>query len=149
MPGHVGQLIPVSAPVMRHARDAPAGIIGLRSGVEDLTDDRVFGPYGGGDGFDRGADRGMATMAADWLQRGRRFRQRQLRSFGEKLRDRIELPVIDTGSVPVYQVAESSPLRCAEHHVGSERRCAQADNSSLAWSRSVIGGIASTRRSAP
>src|ERR1700761_1966999 len=65
MPDHIGQLIPVSVPVMRHAGDAPAGTIGLRADVEDLADDRVLGADGRGDGGHRGADRGVTAMPVD------------------------------------------------------------------------------------
>jgi hypothetical protein len=44
----------------------------------------------------------MTAVPVDRAQHGRRFRQRQLRGFGEKFCDSIELPVIDTCGVPVY-----------------------------------------------
>src|ERR1700727_4105368 len=84
MPDHVGQLIPVLAPVMRDAGDAPAGTIGLQAGVEDLADDRVLGADGRGHSGDRGADRGMTAMPVDRVQRGRRLRQPQLTCVREK-----------------------------------------------------------------
>src|SRR6202034_560008 len=83
------------------------------------------------------------------LQRRRRVRQCQLRVFGEKICDSIESTVIDIRGITVYEVGESGPVEPADRHVDRESRWAQADSSSLACSRSTVGGMASTSRSAP
>lgn len=75
--------------------------------------------------------------------------QRQLSVVGEQLCSRTEMPIVDEGCVAVHQVAESSPVGGVQHQATKRSRWAQADNSSLAWSRSVIDGMASTSRSAP
>ena len=149
MPDHVGQLIRVLAPVMRNTGNAAVRDVRPRSVVVDLAHDRVFGADNGGDGGDRGADRSVPAVSMNRLQRGWRIGQDQFSRLGEKLYDRVELTVIDCRSVTVHQVADPDPVGCAEHHVGIDKRCAQADSSSLACSISVIGGMASTSRSAP
>ena len=147
MPDHVGQLIRVLAPVMRNTGNTAVCDVRPRGDVVDLAHDRVFG--GDNDGGDRGADRSVAAVSMNRLQHDWRIGQDQLSRLGEKLYNRVELTVIDCRGVTVHQVADPDPVGCAEHHVGIDKRCAQADSSSLARSISVIGGMASTSLSAP
>jgi hypothetical protein len=88
-------------------------------------------------------------MRMDRLQRGGRFRHYQFGVGGEKCRHSGELAVVDTSGIAVHQIAEGGPVSYGRTHEINERRCAHADKASFACSISVVGGMASTTRSAP
>jgi len=136
-------------PVMSDAGDAATSGAGAGAGVVHLADDGVLGADRSCHGGNRIGDGGMTGVRPDRLQSRWRVGQYHLRIIGEKVCNGIELPVIDPGGVTVHEVAERRPVVCAERHAERESRWAQAESSSLARSRSVIGGIVSTTRSAP
>ncbi len=149
MPGDITELLFVPDPVVRDASDTAAGDTRARVGVIHLADNGVLGSDRGRNRGDRSTDRSVSMLPADRLQSRRRLGQYQLRVGREKIRGQVELPVINPGGVAVHQITQRRPVVCAERHVGRDSRWAQADSSSLACSRSAIGGMASTTRSAP
>ena len=137
------------APMMGDTGNAAQRVIGVRSGGVDLADDRVFGAVDSGKRAQRRAHAVVAPVPVDGLKESRRVGQPQFGGLGEQFDDLAESAVIDRGGVDVYQVGQRQPVRDAQVHLCSASLSAHADNTSLASSMSVVGGIASTTRCAP
>jgi hypothetical protein len=110
MPDHVDDLIGALVPVMRNAGNASPCAPTPGDFVVNLADDRVLGTRYRSDRSNRSGDGPLTLVRMYWLQRGRRFRYRELSVRSEKICDRVELTVVNAGRVPVHQIAEVSPV---------------------------------------